>query len=70
METPAHSYLLVTAPTDEERRYYMSVQVGLRCMPGLQLLPWLQITANCLTGEIGCAAGIRCTRTHEEDDSA
>lgn len=57
----AHGAMLITAPTDAERRYQMAVRVTraeLIPMPGYTLHPWISITANVDTGDVTLGAGV------------
>lgn len=72
---PSPNAYLVTAPTHEQRQYDLTVHVPrLRPKPGCTLHPWVRVIANCETGEVTCAAGMKVLRkdgTHEpEDDGA
>jgi hypothetical protein len=62
MQHRALGAMLITAPTEAERVYEMSVRLAsseLRPMEGARLAPWLKVKANIETGEVVMAAGIR-----------
>jgi hypothetical protein len=62
MKHRALGAMLITAPTEAERVYEMSVKMAsseLRAVAGHDLAPWLRVKANIETGEVVMAAGIR-----------
>ena len=57
--------ILITAPTEAERVYQMSVRLAkeeLRVLSGQTLSPWVRVRANLDTGHVGVAAGITVRR--------
>lgn len=57
--------MLITAPTEAERLYEMSVRMAraeMVSLPGYTLHPWLTVRANVDTGRIEIAAGITAKR--------
>lgn len=64
MESRSHGALLITAPTEDERLYQMSVRMAheeLRALVGQELSPWVRVRANIETGDVLVAAGIKVT---------
>jgi hypothetical protein len=64
MESRSHGALLITAPTEDERLYEMSVRMAheeLRALVGQELSPWIRVRANIETGDVLIAAGIKVT---------
>jgi hypothetical protein len=64
MESRSHGALLITAPTEDERLYQMSVRMAheeLRALVGQELSPWVRVRANIETGDVLIAAGIKVT---------
>jgi hypothetical protein len=64
MESRSHGALLITAPTEDERLYQMSVRMAheeLRALVGQELSPWIRVRANIETGDVLVAAGIKVT---------
>jgi|GEM_PF-5430392 len=64
MESRSHGALLITAPSEDERLYEMSVRMAheeLRVLVGQELSPWLRVRANIETGDVLVAAGIKVT---------
>jgi hypothetical protein len=64
MESRSHGALLITAPTEDERLYEMSVRMAheeLRALVGQELSPWVRVRANIETGDVLIAAGIKVT---------
>ena len=64
MESRSHGALLITAPTEDERLYEMSVLMAneeLRALVGQELSPWVRVRANIETGDVLVAAGIKVT---------
>ena len=64
MESRSHGAKLITAPTEEERLYEMSVRMAseeLRALVGQELSPWVRVRANIETGDVLVAAGIKVT---------
>ena len=64
MESRSHGALLITAPTEDERLYQMSVRMAheeLRALVGQELSPWIRVRANIETGDVLIAAGIKVT---------
>ncbi len=60
--------MLITAPSESERLFEMSVRMAraeMQPMPGYTLLPWVAIRANTETGEITLAAGIKAKKAHQ-----
>lgn len=67
---PSQSALLITAPSDDLRVYDLCVTVPhLRTGVKYRTVPWVRVTANCVTEEVTLAAGIRVLRP-EDDDGA
>lgn len=66
-DQPSPSALLITAPSDDVRCYDLCVT-----LPRLRLtasryttVPWVRITANCLTEDVTLAAGIKVLHREE-----
>lgn len=60
--------MLVTAPTEDERLFEMSVRIPrseLRPHPGYTLSPCLTIRANTTTGAITCGIDFKAKRIGE-----
>lgn len=62
--------LLITAPSDSERLYEMSVRMTraeLKPKAGYALYPWLTLRANIDTGDVSLAAGVKAKHEDDED---
>jgi len=69
MAFPSLGPMLITAPSEEERVYEMSIrmaQTELRALVGQELSPWVRVRANIETGEVVVAAGIRVKTARRE----
>ena len=69
---PSHGALLITAPTEDQRLYEMSVRITRAeyGSPQFERLPWLKIRAELSTGDVFLSAGVKVRRKPSEDDGA
>jgi len=64
----SHGAMLITAPSESEVLYDMSVRVAreeIVLRPGYTLFPWLRVRQNTATGAVIVSAGVTAKRTKE-----
>lgn len=61
---PSYGPLLITAPSENERLYEMSVRITRAeyASPKFERFPWLKIRAELSTGEVFLCAGVKVKR--------
>lgn len=69
---PSHGAMLVTAPSDNERVYEMSVRITRAeyASPQFERLPWIKVRAELSTGEIYLSGGVKVRRADSSEDGA